>query len=152
MGPEKRGQRSGAGGRTERGQTGERWNGTELTGHEERGNPCRSLVYNRGISRSRNAECNPPPPLRIGPCSSAPHKIPDAFAHACNARCLTRCWLTFFNRHNAFRFVQSVMRVPHFSVSNYRNFTGAYFADFATDRTYESVFAIYFISHLVLIY
>lgn len=46
----------------ERERAGERQNGTELTGHEERGNPCRSLVYNRGIWRSRNAE----QPLRIG--------------------------------------------------------------------------------------
>lgn len=49
-------------GRVKRERAGERQNGTELTGHEERGNPCRSLVYNRGIWRSRNAE----QPLRIG--------------------------------------------------------------------------------------
>lgn len=49
-------------GRVKRERAGERQNGTELTGHEERGNPCRSLVYNRGIRRSRNAE----QPLRIG--------------------------------------------------------------------------------------
>lgn len=42
---------AGGKGRRERGQAGERQNGTELTGHEERGNPCRSLVYNRGIPR-----------------------------------------------------------------------------------------------------
>lgn len=47
-------------GRVKRERAGERQNGTELTGHEERGNPCRSLVYNRGIWRSRNAD------LRIG--------------------------------------------------------------------------------------
>lgn len=47
-------------GRVKRERAGERQNGTELIGHEERGNPCRSLVYNRGIWRSRNAD------LRIG--------------------------------------------------------------------------------------